>query len=139
MDQIDGMEDVLFHYLDFFEAMGSEHVNLMGTSLGGWVALEFAMRYPEKVDKLIIVDSCGLYVEGAPIADLYAILNRSDRVRELIFYDPKSFVANIAIPAEPSPEQMVIGYRAFYCSGPYRLEHLFQQSKNAGEAVANQI
>src|SRR5260370_792889 len=42
MDQIDGMDDVLFHYLDFFEAMGLERVNLMGTSLGGWIALEFA-------------------------------------------------------------------------------------------------
>jgi pimeloyl-ACP methyl ester carboxylesterase len=136
MDQIDGMDDVLFHYLDFFEAMGLERVNLMGTSLGGWIALEFAMRYPEKVDRLILIDSCGLYVDGSPIVDLFAVLNRSDRVRKLIFHDPDSFVANIAIPNIPSPEQTVIAYRAFtaaarigwntYFSNPKMRERLWR-------------
>ena len=113
LDQIDSMDDVLFHYLDFYEAMGLERVNLMGTSLGGWIALEFAMRYPEKVENLIIVDSAGLWVEGATIQDLFAVLNKPDLVRKLIFYNPDSFIAQIAIPRTPNPDQMVIGYRAF--------------------------
>src|SRR5579885_1858091 len=51
LDQTDGMEDLIFHYLDFLQAMELEKVNLVGTSLGGWIALEFAMRYPEKINK----------------------------------------------------------------------------------------
>jgi pimeloyl-ACP methyl ester carboxylesterase len=119
-----------------FEAMGLERVNLMGTSLGGWIALEFAMRYPEKIEKLIIVDSAGLYVDGAPIVDLFAYLSKPERVRELIFHDPHSFVANIAIPKSSTPEQMIIGYRAFtaaarigwntYFSNPKMQERLWR-------------
>ena len=113
LDQTDGMEDLIFHYLDFLQAMELEKVNLVGTSLGGWIALEFAMRYPEKVNKLVIVDSAGLYVEGAPIADLFAYLNKPVKVREMVFNDPESFIAQVSVPNIPSPEQAVLSYRAF--------------------------
>jgi len=113
LDQIDGMEDVIFHYLDFFEAMGLEKANIVGLSLGGWIALEFAMRYPERVNKLIIVDAAGLYVEGAPVADLFAYLSKPARIREIVFNDPDSFIAQMASPNVPTPEQAVLAYRSF--------------------------
>ena len=42
------------------EEMGFEKVNLLGLSAGGHTALEFAIQYPDKVDKLFLI-STGLF------------------------------------------------------------------------------
>jgi len=44
----------------FMRALGIERANLIGHSMGGVVALSIAINFPEKVDKLILVDSGGL-------------------------------------------------------------------------------
>lgn len=44
----------------FAQALGIEHASLIGHSLGGIVAISTAINFPEKVDKLILVDSAGL-------------------------------------------------------------------------------
>jgi 4,5:9,10-diseco-3-hydroxy-5,9,17-trioxoandrosta-1(10),2-diene-4-oate hydrolase len=45
---------------DFMQALGIEHASLIGHSMGGLLALSVAINFPEKVDKLILVDSAGL-------------------------------------------------------------------------------
>jgi len=48
-------------YLDgFLEALKIPKASLVGNSLGGWVALDFAIRHPHRVEKLVLVDSAGL-------------------------------------------------------------------------------
>jgi len=46
-----------FHYLELFDALGLEEVVLGGVSLGGWIAAEFAVRWPERVRRLWIADA----------------------------------------------------------------------------------
>lgn len=43
--------DALREYLDF------EQVAVMGHSYGGFIALEYALRYPERVGRLVLVDT----------------------------------------------------------------------------------
>ena len=45
---------------DFMQALGIEHASLIGHSMGGLLALSVAINFPEKVDKLILVDSASL-------------------------------------------------------------------------------
>ena len=45
---------------DFLNAMQIERCSLVGHSLGGGIALQYILRFPEKVDKLVLVDSAGL-------------------------------------------------------------------------------
>jgi len=45
---------------DFMTALSINHACLVGNSLGGGVALQFALQYPEKVQRLVLVDSAGL-------------------------------------------------------------------------------
>ena len=47
-------------FVDFISALGLESASLMGHSLGGGIALAFTLNYPQKVNKLILVDSAGL-------------------------------------------------------------------------------
>ncbi len=43
----------------FLDALSLEQVTLLGNSLGGGVALEFAFAHPERVSRLVLVDSAG--------------------------------------------------------------------------------
>lgn len=47
--------------LKFLEDNGLREVNLVGHSLGGALAVEFAYHHPEKVRRLYLVDSEGVY------------------------------------------------------------------------------
>lgn len=46
--------------LGFMDAISIECASLVGNSLGGGVALQFALNFPQKVEKLILVNSLGL-------------------------------------------------------------------------------
>ncbi len=45
---------------DFMKALDIDRAHLIGQSLGGGIAIQQALRFPGKVDKLVLVDSAGL-------------------------------------------------------------------------------
>lgn len=48
-------------FLDgFYRQTGITKATLVGNSLGGWIAAAFALKYPEKVEKVVLVDAAGL-------------------------------------------------------------------------------
>ena len=49
------------HVARFVDEMDIDRVILCGNSLGGQVALDFHLRYPERVDSLVLSGSAGLY------------------------------------------------------------------------------
>lgn len=52
-------------YLEhFLDTLGHERVTLVGQSLGGWIALRYAARHPERVSNLYLFNSAGLMREG---------------------------------------------------------------------------
>lgn len=46
--------------LDFMTTMGLDRAHIVGHSMGGGLALQFVTDYPEKVAKLVLVNSAGL-------------------------------------------------------------------------------
>ncbi len=55
------IDDFIDQFVSFLKARNLNKVSLIGHSLGGAMAMEFAMHYPEMVDKLYLVDSAGVY------------------------------------------------------------------------------
>jgi pimeloyl-ACP methyl ester carboxylesterase len=47
----------------FFDALGLKQVDLGGWSMGGWIVQLVAAEHPEKIRKLMLLDSAGLYVK----------------------------------------------------------------------------
>jgi len=45
---------------DFMKTMNIEKASLVGNSLGGGLVLQFALNYPEKVEKLVLADNAGM-------------------------------------------------------------------------------
>ena len=71
IDEIDGVEDAVFHLLDVWELLGLDAPPVLGLSLGGWLALELATRYPEKVGKMVLVNPVGIYLPEAPMSEMF--------------------------------------------------------------------
>ena len=52
-------------YLErFLNALGYPQVTLVGNSLGGWIATRFAVKHPERVERLYLLNSAGLRREN---------------------------------------------------------------------------
>jgi 4,5:9,10-diseco-3-hydroxy-5,9,17-trioxoandrosta-1(10),2-diene-4-oate hydrolase len=45
---------------DFLQAQDVDRVNLVGNSMGGGIVLQFALQFPDKLEKLVLVDCAGL-------------------------------------------------------------------------------
>jgi pimeloyl-ACP methyl ester carboxylesterase len=110
-DQIDTIEDMAFHYVELFDALGLDEINLGGASLGGWIAAEFAVRWPERVKRLWIADAPGLWVEEEPFPDLFAFMQDRDRVRRTLFHHPDSAVAHLLFKDDPDEERLLAAYQ----------------------------
>jgi len=53
-------------YLErFLDALGYPHVTLVGNSLGGWITTRFAVKHPERVERLYLLNSAGLKRENS--------------------------------------------------------------------------
>lgn len=53
--------NVLVRFInDFMETQNIEKASLVGNSLGGGLVLWFALEFPEKVEKLVLVDNAGM-------------------------------------------------------------------------------
>jgi pimeloyl-ACP methyl ester carboxylesterase len=49
----------------FFDALGLKQVDLGGWSMGGWIVQRVAAEHPDRVQRLIIIDSAGVYERPA--------------------------------------------------------------------------
>lgn len=111
-DQIDTIEDMAFHYVELFDALGLGEVILGGVSLGGWIAAEFAVRWPERVKRLWIADAPGLWVDDEPLPDMFTRLQNRDKMRELLFHDPHSHMARLVFSDHPDDERVLAAYQS---------------------------
>src|SRR5215470_11035691 len=48
-EEIDTIEDTVFHYLALLDVLAIKQFHLAGASIGGWIAAEIAVRIPERV------------------------------------------------------------------------------------------
>jgi pimeloyl-ACP methyl ester carboxylesterase len=111
-DEIDTIEDMAFHYIEFLDVLGLEQVCLGGCSLGGWIAAEVACRWPERVKKLWIADAPGLPVPEQPMPDLVRYLQDRQKMREILFHDPTSAIASLIIGDKPDEQSMLAAYQS---------------------------
>ncbi len=73
LEHIDGIDDLVLHYVDVITSLGlhAQALNVVGSSFGGWVAVEIAQRYPQLVHRLVLIDAAGLWIDEAPIGEMF--------------------------------------------------------------------
>ena len=111
-EEIDSMEDMIFHYVDLFDHLGFQKVNLGGVSLGAWIAAEFATRYPDRVKKLVLGCPPGIWLADHPMTDMFALMRRPEKLRRVLFHDADSALAQMLVPVEPDEDQLTEAYKA---------------------------
>src|SRR5215212_671923 len=75
----------------FIENRDYKNIHLLGNSLGGHVALLYALKHPERLKSLILTGSSGLFENG--MGDTYPKRGDYEYIKkktELTFYDPKT-------------------------------------------------
>lgn len=70
---ITDIHDYVMHYLDLFDALKIDHMYLVGTSMGGYLAAKFAGEHRHRVRKLALMAPYGMHVPERPAADIIAI------------------------------------------------------------------
>ncbi len=61
------------HVLGFMRAVGIEKTSIIGVSLGAWIAVRFALTYPEKTQSLVLVSAAGLLTDAQTSADIKGV------------------------------------------------------------------
>ncbi len=91
------VHDLAYLYLDLLECQDFGKATLVGSSFGGWVALEMSARCLERIDRLVLIDSVGVKFGGREerdIADIYAL--PSEELLRRSFFDPTRIVPDYA-------------------------------------------
>ncbi|MFI6006964.1 alpha/beta fold hydrolase [Streptomyces sp. NPDC051366] len=94
-----GVDDLAVTYLHHLHEHGLRDIVVIGSSLGGWIAAEMAVRDTAGlISGLVLIDAVGVHVDGEPIRDFFTLDARgvadhawhdSDRY----FVDPKTVPA----------------------------------------------
>lgn len=106
-DWLDTIHDVAYAYLELLDALDLRRVHLVGTSLGGWIALEIAVRSAARLACVSVIGACGIRPGDIPTGDLF-MWSPEERVRRLVA-DPMLAEKILALPQ--TPEQAEIALR----------------------------
>jgi pimeloyl-ACP methyl ester carboxylesterase len=108
--------DVLDHVVRFLDVAGIERADFCGESFGGRISAWMAIRYPERVDKLILNTSGGLpAVEGRQIEDVDDLLARTTAsLQQTSDESVRARIAWLFADPEQVPEEFVRIRQAIY-------------------------
>jgi pimeloyl-ACP methyl ester carboxylesterase len=87
---IDSVDDIAHIYLELMDRLGLARTDLVGFSIGGWIAAEIATKVPERLVRLGLIGPVGVKT-GSPdkldIPDVFAMPQL--QLNGLRFHDPR--------------------------------------------------
>ena len=107
-DWVRGFNDLTILYDQLFEQLGLERIHLIGFSMGGWAAAEFASFYPRRLKSLTLITPVGLRLPDDPGVDIFQLgpaelmdrLFKDKEVMQQWLPDPDNFDEGIHMYAE---------------------------------------
>ena len=98
------MRDLAGWYLEAIDDLGLHGANLMGFSLGGWLAAEMAAMSPDTFNRLVLVGPAGIRPPEGEIYDMFLAVAKEFLTAG--FYDTASTPEFLDVcPDDVSPEQ----------------------------------
>jgi pimeloyl-ACP methyl ester carboxylesterase len=106
---LENIHDAAYFYLDFLKKLNLEKTLVVGSSMGGWIAMEMAVRDTSRIKSLVLVSPAGVSAPGVYPADIF-LMPPEELVRSL-FHDPKLAEARLAEPVTPESVDMALKNR----------------------------
>lgn len=106
---LDTIADLANFYLDFLDELDLSGVHLVGSSLGGWIAAELAVRNRSRLASLTLIGAAGIYVNGVEQVDTF-LVSDAQRLRAM-FYDEDLAEAVVASSERPELEDAALKNR----------------------------
>src|SRR5215467_9931903 len=106
---LDTVGDLANFYLDFLDQLGLSGVHLVGSSLGGWIAADLAVRNATRLASLTLIGAAGIHIDDVAQVDSF-LSSEEQRIRDL-FYDQLLAEAVIAGSQRPELEDAALKNR----------------------------
>ena len=95
---LENIHDVAYFYLDFLKQLDLRNVTVVGSSMGGWIAMEMAVRDTARMKSLVLVSPAGIAAPGVLPADIF-LMPPEDLIKNL-FVDEKLVQARLSAPVD---------------------------------------
>jgi pimeloyl-ACP methyl ester carboxylesterase len=106
---LENIHDMAYFYLDFLEKLHLEKAVVVGSSMGGWIAMEVAVRSTSRIGSLVLVGPAGIAAPGVQPADIF--LMPPEVLIKNLFFDEKLAAARLAEPVTPEVIDMALKNR----------------------------
>ena len=103
---LENIADLAYFYLDFLAAQDLRRVHVVGGSIGGWIALEMAVRDASRFATLALIGSAGIHLKGVPTGDLF-LWSPEETIRNA-FFDPSIAERELAERLTPEQQESVL-------------------------------
>jgi pimeloyl-ACP methyl ester carboxylesterase len=106
-DWLDNVDDIAHVYLELMDRLKLTRIDLVGFSIGGWIAAEMATKVPERIDRLVLIGPVGVKT-GTPdkldIPDVFAMPR--EKLDQLRFHDPARYAP--VLGTMPDDELLIV-------------------------------
>jgi pimeloyl-ACP methyl ester carboxylesterase len=96
-DWLDSIDDIAHVYLELMDRRSLSRVDVVGFSIGGWIAANIATKVPERINRLVLIGPVGVKT-GKPdkldIPDVFAMPR--EKLDALRFHDPANNPIDLA-------------------------------------------
>ncbi len=137
---------LLDQVIDVLDTLGIERTHVEGQSLGGWVAMQMALVYPARVNKLVLTTTQGYQPDEGSIPGLVEpdprrIQQHSLEVlRDPSFENVRSRLARVLANPELLPDEAVAVRHKFYNDPALnRVQQQFMEHYPIGEALVKHL
>ena len=103
LDWVMSVRDLASWYLRVLDELNLERVNVLGFSLGGWLAAEMACQSPKTFNKMALVAPTGIRPESGEIFDMFLVIAKEYWEEGFLNIDATPEYATTC-PDEPTPE-----------------------------------
>jgi pimeloyl-ACP methyl ester carboxylesterase len=88
-DWLDSVDDIAHLYLELLDRLNLDTVDVIGCSIGGWIAAEMATKTPQRIRRLVMVAPVGIKTgpsDQLDIPDIFAMPEAE--LAKLLYHDP---------------------------------------------------
>ena len=108
-DWIDAVDDIAYIHLELLDRLGLKHIDVIGCSIGGWIAAELATKAPHVIRRLVMVGPVGVKtgpIDKLDIPDIFAL--PQSELERMLFHDPERMRMD---PSRMTDDQLAIAMR----------------------------